>query len=54
MILPVMCDFEMRKKWEEQSKLKKWFYSSSTNQLQFAGIITLQFNFFAKQVWTKL
>ena len=50
MNLQVLCDSELRKMWEEQSKLKQLFYSFSTNQLQFAGIISLQFKFFARKV----
>ena len=46
----VMCDCELRKMWVGQSKLKKLFYSLSSYQVQFAGIISLQFKFFARQV----
>jgi hypothetical protein len=46
----VMCDYMLMKMWVEQSNLKKLFYSSSTYQLQFAGIISLQFKFFARHV----
>ena len=47
----VMCDCELRRKmWVGQSKLKKLSYRLSSFQLQFAGIISLQFKFFASQV----
>ena len=46
----VMCDCELRKMWVGQSKLKKLIYSLTSFQLQFAGIISLQFKFFARQV----
>ena len=31
----VMCDCELRKKWEEEILFSKLFYSSCTNQVQF-------------------
>ena len=46
----VMCDCELRKMWVGQSKRKKIFYSLSSYQVQFAGIISLQYEIFAKQV----
>jgi len=45
-----MCDCELRKMWVGQSKLKKLFYSLRRYQVQFAGIVTLQFKIFANQV----
>jgi hypothetical protein len=50
MLLPLMCDFELRNTWEEQSKHKLLIYSLSNFQVQFARIISLQFKFFARDV----
>jgi hypothetical protein len=50
----VMCDCELRKMWVGQSKLKKLFYSLRRYQVQFAGIVTLQFKIFAMCITCKL
>ena len=50
MLLPMLCDCELRKMWVGQKKFKTFFYSLSSYQLQFTGIISLQFKFFARQV----